>query len=294
MIRSSWAWKSSCRSSAATASASSAGRCWSASQQRPLIPNRSAAGQRGTRLRCRIACTWFFNRVRCRTMCARRATCRRSACVACVGHPHRRQIVGRQQLRQHLGVDLVGLDLRLGDRPRLHRVGHHHPRHPRLAAAVTIACVLHVASIATSSSGPRLSANIRSASAVRPICPAWLTTPSCQIATCANSRCTSSPIHRASHHSPPQLIDDRWEPGGRTTPTDPRSTAHPGKSQGRPSTNTGSKPIEQTRPAQPAFAPGCPVPDGRTVLTNPDAHNSCNASRRRGGICCLSYRPPTP
>ena len=33
-----------------------------------------AAGQRGTRLRCRIDCTRFFNLVRCRTMCARRAT----------------------------------------------------------------------------------------------------------------------------------------------------------------------------------------------------------------------------
>jgi hypothetical protein len=38
--------------------------------------------QRGTRLRCRIACTWFFRRVRWRTICARRETCRRNAAVS--------------------------------------------------------------------------------------------------------------------------------------------------------------------------------------------------------------------
>ena len=38
--------------------------------------------QRGTRFRCKIACTWFFNRVRWRTMCARRSTWRRNAAVA--------------------------------------------------------------------------------------------------------------------------------------------------------------------------------------------------------------------
>jgi hypothetical protein len=47
-----------------------------------------------------------------------------------VGHPHRRQIVRGQQLRQHPSVDLVGFDLRLGDRPGLHRIGDHHPRDP--------------------------------------------------------------------------------------------------------------------------------------------------------------------
>src|SRR5215213_10217240 len=47
--------------------------------------------------------------------------------------------------------------------------------------------------------------------------------------------------------------------------------AHPGKSQGRPPTNTGSKPIEQERPARPRLLPDAPIPDGRTVLTTPDA-----------------------
>jgi hypothetical protein len=47
--------------------------------------------------------------------------------------------------------------------------------------------------------------------------------------------------------------------------------AHPGKSQGRPSTNTGSKPTERDRPAHPRLPQDAPVPDGRTVLTAPDA-----------------------
>ena len=69
--RSSSAWKSSWRNNAVAAASSSAGRSCIASQLRPWCPKRSAAGQRGIRLRCRIACTWFFNRVRRRTMCAR-------------------------------------------------------------------------------------------------------------------------------------------------------------------------------------------------------------------------------
>jgi hypothetical protein len=48
-----------------------------------------------------------------------------------VGDPHRRQIVRGQKFGQHGGVDLVGLDLRLSDRPGLHRIGHDHPRHVR-------------------------------------------------------------------------------------------------------------------------------------------------------------------
>jgi hypothetical protein len=44
-----------------------------------------------------------------------------------VGQPYRGQVVGRQQPRQHCRVDLVGLDLGLGDRPGLLGVGDHHP-----------------------------------------------------------------------------------------------------------------------------------------------------------------------
>lgn len=40
--------------------------------------------------------------------------------------PNHRQLVAAQELRQHDGVQLVRLDLRLGDGPRLERVAHHH------------------------------------------------------------------------------------------------------------------------------------------------------------------------
>jgi hypothetical protein len=44
---------------------------------------------------------------------------------AVIRQPHRRQKIGGEQLGQDASVDLVGLDLGLGDRPRLARVGHH-------------------------------------------------------------------------------------------------------------------------------------------------------------------------
>ena len=59
-----------------------------------------------------------------------------------------------------------------------------------------IACVLPVASKATSSLAHKLSANSRSASGVVWMRPACQITPSSQMATWANSRCTSSPMHR--------------------------------------------------------------------------------------------------
>jgi hypothetical protein len=108
--------KSSYRSSASAVVRSSGGSCWSVSHTRPLIPNRSLAGQRTTRLRCRIAWTWFFSRVRCRTICAAQHLATQRAGRR-VGQPHRRQKVRGQQPSQNLGVDLVGLDLRLGDHP---------------------------------------------------------------------------------------------------------------------------------------------------------------------------------
>ena len=43
--------------------------------------------------------------------------------------------------------------------------------------------------------------------------------------------------------------------------------AHPGESQGRPSTNSRSKRNVYERPARPAFAPGCPYP-GRSHRTH--------------------------
>jgi hypothetical protein len=68
-------------------------------------------------------------------------------------------------------------------------------RPARLANTVAIAQVFPVASNATSSAGPRLSAKARTPSGVVSKRPAWITSPFCQVATWANSRCTSSPMH---------------------------------------------------------------------------------------------------
>ena len=50
---------------------------------------------------------------------------------AVVGDPRPGQEVGREQLREDPGVDLVGLHLRLRDRPRLARVRDDHAAHQR-------------------------------------------------------------------------------------------------------------------------------------------------------------------
>ena len=71
-------------------------------------------------------------------------------------------------------------------------------RPARLASTVAIAHVFPVTSNATSSAGPKPYANARTSAGVVANLPACLITPPCQIATCANSRCTSSPIHRRS------------------------------------------------------------------------------------------------
>jgi hypothetical protein len=116
------------------------------------------------------------------------------------------------------------------------------------------------------------------ASGVVSISPTERTTPSCQIATSANSRCTSSPIQRRI--LPPSNHWLTWESRRANDTYGSALAAHPGKSQGRPTTNTGSKPIEQERPARPAFAPECPRP-GRSHRTHQPGHHQ--ASRRSLG-----------
>jgi hypothetical protein len=68
---------------------------------------------------------------------------------------------------------------------------------------------LHVASIATSSSGPRLSNQRQQRLAYDRHLAGVLTRPSSHTATCANSRCTSRPMHlRPTTH----LLTRRWSP----------------------------------------------------------------------------------
>src|SRR3954470_20319947 len=56
-------------------------------------------------------------------------------------------------------------------------------------------------------------------------------------------------------------MGNRWD---ATSPTDTRA-AQLDQSQGRPTTNTGSQPIEQERPAH-TYPPKAPVPDGHNRM----------------------------
>ena len=223
---SSWAWKSSCRSSALAAACSSGGSSWAASHLRPLIPNRSAAGQRGTRLRAKIACTWFFSRVRCRTICARCSTCRRSALVAASGiHTGGRKSAASSWAR--IAASTLSVFTFASAMARVFAGLDTTTRPARLPSTVAIAHVFPVASSATSSARPSPAANSRTPSGVVANVPACVTRPPSQIATWANSRCTSSPMHRRrvlpiGSSSLPEITSDR-ERVGEATPTDPRA-----------------------------------------------------------------------
>jgi hypothetical protein len=112
----------------------------------------------------------------------------------------------------------------------------------------------------TSSSSQKLSAKRRSASDDVAICPAERTTPFSQIATSANSRCTSRPIQRRMLTPSSNRLTSEQEAGKRHLRIRARS-AHPGQSQGGQITNASSKPIQQERPARPCSR----TPSSRTV-----------------------------
>jgi hypothetical protein len=74
--------RSSSRKCRSMAARSSTGSCCRASQLRPSRPNKSACGHGGIRCACRMECTSFLIRVRCRTTWLRRATNRRRHSVS--------------------------------------------------------------------------------------------------------------------------------------------------------------------------------------------------------------------
>lgn len=120
--------------------------------------------------------------------------------------------------------------------------------------------------------------------------------PAGQLATCATSRCTCSPKYRLAVLRLlitipfPQTAVTDWERMGESTPTDPRA-AHPGRSHGRPPTNTGSQPTKQHRPAHPHPA-SLPAPQSRqshrmpNTCAPPEARQQRDRRRRR-------YEPPS-
>src|SRR5829696_8599286 len=99
-------------------------------------------------------------------------------------------------------------------------------------------------------------------------------------------------MHLRVMPSPPPVNRIGEAAGGQDDTYGFALAAHPGKSQGRPPTNTGSKPIEQDRPARPRLLPDAPVPDGRTVLTSPDVED-IEAVRGHRRHLAVSYAIPT-
>ena len=139
-----------------------------------------------------------------------------------VRKPHAWQVVRGQQLGEHRGVDLVGLDLRLGDRPSLLRVGDHYPRDTRLEQLgdrVRVARRLQRDLVSRREAvGERPQPLRRSRHLPCLADPAVL--PDRDLRELAVHIQSEAP---ARHSSPPQSSWTRWETGGQTTPTDSRS-----------------------------------------------------------------------
>jgi hypothetical protein len=183
-----------------------------------------------------------------------------------VGQPHRGQVVGRQQPRQHRRVDLVGLDLGLGDRPGLLRVGDHHPAdlalqqpRDRIGVAGRLQGHLVGGAQAVGEQPQRLRGGLDAARL-----PDHAVLPDGDLGELA--------VHvqpDASSHPAPPFICKGCRSGaqvGQTTPTDPRSQRSRASRRGGHVLTRARSPSNDHRPAQPAFAPGCPCP-GRSHRT---------------------------
>ena len=138
-----------------------------------------------------------------------------------VRQPNFRQEVRRPQGRKYAGVDLVGLNLRIGDGLDLHRVGHDHPRDMRLKCPHDRHCVagrldddfvLSLPSVRPKPSSPARDMSTR---------PAGRSWPASQITTSAKVRWMSMPITRLITCSPSGCFE--LGAVGNTTTTDPRS-----------------------------------------------------------------------
>ena len=137
-----------------------------------------------------------------------------------VGQPNLRQEVRRPQRRQHAGVDLVGLDVRMGDRLHLQRVGHDHSRDIRARAPAPppsrCRSPRRRPRLPCSSVRPKPSSPERVMS-IRPAGRSW---PASQNTTSAKVRWMSMPITRciscSSQFGSTGAV-------GNTTTTDPRS-----------------------------------------------------------------------
>src|SRR5262249_110132 len=157
-----------------------------------------------------------------------------------VTDPDARDKIRCQQLGQRAGIDRVRLHLRLRDRPHL-------PRMPSTTSATcgaripAIASASPVASITTLSSAPRLCANSSNSAGRVATRPALRAFPPSEIATSQKSRYTPKPMNRIRCLLSRLALTRETRRANDTHGS--VLAAHPGKSQGRPGTPTGSQPI---------------------------------------------------
>ncbi len=131
-----------------------------------------------------------------------------------------------------------------------------------------------VTSNATRSDTSRLCAKTLIPSGVAGTRPAERTSPSSQIATSQNSRCTSKPTARPTHLTSPILtstnrVITNGRTSGTTTQTDTSSKLNPGKSQRRPerTARARSPSIKTAYPS--AFSQRGPCPGSAELRHNP-------------------------
>ena len=157
-----------------------------------------------------------------------------------ISDPHRRQEVRGEQFGEDRGVDLVGLDLRFGDRAGLLRIGHHHPGdvwldqpHDRVRVARRLDRHLILGAKAVAEHAQRLGGQADLPGLTNPG-----VLPHRDLRELAVNIHSDTP---AAHHNLPAFGLTSWEARRANDTYGFALEAHPGKSRGRPTTNTRSR-----------------------------------------------------
>ena len=185
-----------------------------------------------------------------------------------IGHPHRVQLTGGQQLGQRAGIQPIGLRARPAD-PGVMRADHHHARHVRLEDPRDLARVarhLQGDNIARSKTGREQLKRRR-----RRLDPASRTD---------RPGLRDRDLAEVAMHIHPDRPDTATSPS-RSTVRELRwandtdgfvLTAQPGQSQGRPLKIPGSQPISRRTACPTCVLPERPCPGHPTLRRSPDSN----------------------
>ncbi len=174
-----------------------------------------------------------------------------------IGDPDFRQEAAGIELREHAGVDRIGLDLRMRDEAHLLGVGDHDLLHMRADHARDRRGVAgrfdddHVLLDKAARKGLRRSRRMSTR-------PSRLSLPSFQATASAKARWISSPMMRML--APSGFARSKREPAGNTTPTDPRSRRIRASRKGRPCNELGLSAQRLSAACPHLRAPGAPRP----------------------------------